>query len=162
MLELIRKGTKRQTLRWWTYARVKVGQRAYVPGLGYVEVTAVERLPGLGVLRSADARADGFGSVRALRAALGEMYAGGTAGKVLWRVRFAWDGKTVGAGRRRAAKRGRGRKGTGEKRSAWGAPGKEGKQVMRVALRDYLVAAGGAGGREGIRRGRAGGGAGGR
>jgi len=89
-LGLIRTGRKTQTIRLWRHARVKPGQRAFVPGLGRVRITAVERLAALANLTRADARADGFATRRQMLAEIRRLYAGVTD-RAVWRVRFAWE-----------------------------------------------------------------------
>jgi hypothetical protein len=90
-LDLIRRGCKTQTIRLWQYPRVKVGQRAYVPGLSPARllITAVDPLPSLAALTAADARADGFTTCRQLRAEIARLYKGVT-GRQLYRVRFQY------------------------------------------------------------------------
>jgi hypothetical protein len=67
--EGIADGTITAALRRWKRAQVVAGGR-YRTGIGLVEMTAVERVTAA-KLRSADARAAGFGSVRALLADAG-------------------------------------------------------------------------------------------
>jgi hypothetical protein len=73
-LDSIRQGRKQQTIRLWKYRRMKPGQRSYIPGAGYIRVTAVEEVA-LESLTDADARPDGFDSADALRAELKQLYA---------------------------------------------------------------------------------------
>lgn len=82
--DAIRRGEKRTTLRWWTYARVRAGSVHLVPGLGRVRIDGVTTMQP-GALRAAH----GFATLRELRAALAAIY--GTAageGKKLYLVRF--------------------------------------------------------------------------
>jgi hypothetical protein len=90
-LDLIRRGRKSQTIRLWRHPRVKVGQRAYVPGLAPARllITAVDVLPSLAALTAADARADGFATCRQLRAEIARLYKGVTD-RQLYRVRFKY------------------------------------------------------------------------
>lgn len=88
----IRSGEKTTTLRYWDRARVKVGQRVFSPGVGYMRVTSVGEVK-LAELTAADAMADGFGSVAALKTALGGMYSGEAKRKPLWRVAFVYEGE---------------------------------------------------------------------
>ena len=87
----IRRGLKTTTLRLWRTRRVSPGQVHTVPGLGRVRIEAVE-LVALGELSAADARADGFASLAALRRVLRELYPAlrgrRAAGRQLHRVHF--------------------------------------------------------------------------
>ena len=69
----IREGRKRTTIRRWHRPRLRAGQEAFAPGVGWLAIEAVEpvELSGLG---DADARADGFASLRELRRVLLELY----------------------------------------------------------------------------------------
>lgn len=89
-LPLIRGGRKRQTIRLWRHARVKKGQRAYVPGLGHVTITHVDVLNSLRALTRADALADGFGSRREMLAEIHRLYPSPGQGVRVFRVRFRW------------------------------------------------------------------------
>jgi hypothetical protein len=71
--EAIRGGTKRTTLRRWSAARVRAGQRAFSPGLGWLQIEAVDAVE-LEQLTGADARADGFDRVSDMLKALREIY----------------------------------------------------------------------------------------
>jgi hypothetical protein len=73
-LDAIRAGEKTQTIRLWTHRRMRTGQRSYIPGVGYIRLTAVDEVE-LDQLTDADAKPDGFDSADALRAELGELYA---------------------------------------------------------------------------------------
>jgi hypothetical protein len=94
-LALIRSGRKTQTIRLWTRPRVKVGQRAYVPGLAppgapaRLLITSIDTLPSVNALTAADARADGFATCRRLRAEIARLYPGIT-GRRLYRIRFQY------------------------------------------------------------------------
>ena len=72
-IEQIRNGEKTQTIRLWKYRRMKPGQRSYIPGVGYVAITSVERVE-LEQLTNADAVPDGFLSADALRTELCALY----------------------------------------------------------------------------------------
>ena len=69
----IRAGEKVQTIRLWKYCRMKVGQRSYIPGAGFIRVTAVEPVE-LAELCDDDARPDGFETADALRAEIDLLY----------------------------------------------------------------------------------------
>jgi hypothetical protein len=69
----IRDGAKRTTIRRWLRPRLKPGQRAYSPGLGWLLIDSVD-LINLEDLHDADALADGFPTVREMRRALHELY----------------------------------------------------------------------------------------
>ena len=72
-VEQIRCGEKTQTIRLWKYRRMKTGQRSYIPGVGYVAITSVERVE-LAQLTDADAVPDGFPTADALRTELCALY----------------------------------------------------------------------------------------
>jgi hypothetical protein len=87
-LPAIRDGHKTQTIRLWKRRRMRAGQRSYIPGAGYIRVTAVEPVD-LGALGDADARPDGFETADALRAELSRLYPDRlAAGCRPWRVVF--------------------------------------------------------------------------
>ncbi len=92
LVELVRRGRKRQTIRLWTRAMVCAGGVSYTPGLGRMRITAVDELAGLGALTRADAVADGFGSLRELLGEIERIYGGEgvPAGRRVYRVRFEW------------------------------------------------------------------------
>ncbi|MEX2114064.1 MAG: ASCH domain-containing protein, partial [Pirellulales bacterium] len=62
------------TIRLWIVRRMKAGQRSYIPGAGYIRVTAVEPVDVVG-LTDFDALPDGFDSAKALRRELDRLYA---------------------------------------------------------------------------------------
>jgi hypothetical protein len=73
-LEAIRRGEKTQTIRLWSHPRMRVGQRSYIPGAGYIRIESVEPVE-LAALSDADAIPDGFATADALRAELASIYA---------------------------------------------------------------------------------------
>jgi hypothetical protein len=72
-LAAIRAGQKCQTIRLWKFARMRSGQRSYIPGAGYISITGVEEVS-LDSLTDADARLDGFDTAAQLRAELAQLY----------------------------------------------------------------------------------------
>lgn len=70
----IHDGTKRTTIRRWRTARLKAGQRAFAPGVGWLIIESVEQLDDLDALGDADARADGFETIDQMRQALAAIY----------------------------------------------------------------------------------------
>jgi hypothetical protein len=87
-LAAIRAGEKTQTVRLWPFRRMKAGQRSYIPGAGYIRVTAVDEVP-LDELTEQDARLDGFETLPALRAELASLYPPDVAaGHRPYRIRF--------------------------------------------------------------------------
>jgi hypothetical protein len=72
-LAAIRSGRKTQTIRLWKYRRMRTGQRSYIPGAGYIRVTAVEEVQ-LHELSDEDARRDGFETAGQLRAEITRLY----------------------------------------------------------------------------------------
>jgi hypothetical protein len=79
-LAAIRSGRKTQTIRLWSHRRMRAGQRSYIPGAGYIRVTAVDEVQ-LDELTDEDARLDGFETAGELlgeiRQLYGEQLAGG-------------------------------------------------------------------------------------
>ncbi|MCE5267262.1 MAG: ASCH domain-containing protein [Planctomycetaceae bacterium] len=73
-LPAIRAGEKTQTIRLWPYRRMRAGQRSYIPGVGYIRVTAVDQVD-LDQLTDADAVPDGFPTADQLKAEIAELYA---------------------------------------------------------------------------------------
>jgi hypothetical protein len=69
----IRSGEKRTTIRRWTSPRLKAGKRAYSPGLGWLNIESVDEID-LRELDEADARADGFQTLSAMKKTLRELY----------------------------------------------------------------------------------------
>jgi hypothetical protein len=87
--EPIRSGTKRTTLRRWDRPRVRAGERAFSPGLGWLAIVAVDEVADLSTLTDADARADGFASRDELLNALLSIYPNHeTDGRRWFRVGF--------------------------------------------------------------------------
>lgn len=87
-LELIRAGSKSQTIRLCKFCRFRAGQRSYIPGVGYIRVTEVDPVQ-LDELTDDDARLDGFGSAAALLAEIRTLYADRLAeGYCAFRLRF--------------------------------------------------------------------------
>jgi hypothetical protein len=72
-LPAIRSGQKTQTIRLWQHRRMRAGQRSYIPGAGYIRVTAVEEVR-LDDLTDEDARPDGFETADLLRAEISLLY----------------------------------------------------------------------------------------
>ena len=89
----IREGRKRTTIRRWPAARpgLRAGQRVFSPGLGWLNIDAVEPVD-IESLGDDDARADGFDTSAGLRQVLLELYPDQAAdGKAWFRVRFSVD-----------------------------------------------------------------------
>lgn len=87
-LPAIRCGEKTQTIRLWSFRRMKPGQRSYIPGAGYIRVLAVDAIE-LADLTDEDARPDGFPTASALRRELAALYADQlAAGQQAYRIRF--------------------------------------------------------------------------
>ena len=89
----IREGRKRTTIRRWPAARpgLRAGQRVFSPGLGWLNIDAVEPVE-IETLGDDDARADGFDTSAVLRQVLLELYPDHSAdGKAWFRVRFSVD-----------------------------------------------------------------------
>jgi len=87
-LEAIRSGQKTQTIRLWKFARMRAGQRSYIPGVGYIRITAVDEVK-LADLTDEDAVRDGFETADLLRAEIAALYDPQTAqGQRVFRIRF--------------------------------------------------------------------------
>jgi hypothetical protein len=86
--DAIRRGAKRTTLRYWRSCRIKAPSVHTIPGLGSVRIESVQPLD-LRDLTDADAQADGFENLRALRRALRALYPPEQReGRTLYLVRF--------------------------------------------------------------------------
>ncbi len=72
-LAAIRSGRKTQTIRLWKHRRMRSGQRSYIPGAGYIRVTAIDEVQ-LDELTDEDARPDGFETADQLRAEIARLY----------------------------------------------------------------------------------------
>ncbi len=72
-LAAIREGQKTQTIRLWKHRHMRAGQRSYIPGAGYIRVTAVDEVR-LEELTDADARPDGFETAALLRGEIALLY----------------------------------------------------------------------------------------
>jgi len=82
-------GEKTQTVRVWKHRMMRTGQRSYIPGAGYIRITAVDEVS-LDALTGEDAALDGFESALALRSEIAALYSGQVAaGHKAYRVRFA-------------------------------------------------------------------------
>ena len=90
LVELVRSGKKRQTIRYWTRPIVSPGQISFTPGLGKMKILSVEELTGYQELTLEDALADGFTSLPELLAELKRNYPQIPPGKRLYRVVFQW------------------------------------------------------------------------
>lgn len=86
-LDAIRSGEKTQTIRLWKYARMRAGQRSYIPGAGYIQIERVDPVE-LDELTDADARPDGFASAAELRREIAQLYAGRGDDEQPYRVVF--------------------------------------------------------------------------
>lgn len=71
--DAIRAGRKTSTIRYWRRAMVAAGSVHNIRGLGRIRIDRVRTVT-LGELTAADARADGFETLAALKRALNEMY----------------------------------------------------------------------------------------
>ena len=88
-LEKIRSGQKKQTIRFWKYRRMKAGQRSYIPGIGYIQITGVE-LVELEKLTEHDARLDGFSTRQEFIDEIHQLYADKIdAGYQTYRITFS-------------------------------------------------------------------------
>ena len=72
-LQAILSGQKTQTIRLWKYARMRAGQRSYIPGAGYIRVTAVDEVQ-LDALTDEDGQRDGFETAALLRSEIALLY----------------------------------------------------------------------------------------
>jgi hypothetical protein len=89
--DAIRSGQKRTTIRRWSSARLKAGQRAFAPGLGYLTIEAVDVVR-LEQLSDADALADGFDSLAQMKRMLRRLYpAAASDGRQWFKVSFRRD-----------------------------------------------------------------------
>lgn len=87
-LEAIRDGRKTQTVRLWRVCRFRTGQRSYIPGVGYIQITAIDAVR-LEDLTDEDAVLDGFPSAAALLQEIHSLYADRlNQGYQAYRIRF--------------------------------------------------------------------------
>jgi hypothetical protein len=88
-LDWIRQGRKTQTVRLWKWRKMKPGQRSYIPGVGYIQIGAVDEVA-LPELTDEDAVLDGFDSAEALRHEIQALYPMQlAAGYRAFRIRFS-------------------------------------------------------------------------
>jgi hypothetical protein len=88
-MDAIRSGRKTQTVRLWKYRKMKPGQRSYIPGAGYIQISDVDEVS-LAELTEDDAKLDGFDSSAALRCEIELLYPKQlAAGHKEFRVRFS-------------------------------------------------------------------------
>ena|SRR5439155_9689903 len=102
--DAIRDGNKRTTIRRWNAPRLRAGQRAFAPGLGWLRIEAVDVIE-LDHLTDADARTDGFETLVAMKRALRSLYPSHRRdGRKWFRVTFRPDesGNGDGNGNRNA------------------------------------------------------------
>jgi hypothetical protein len=98
-LAAIRSGEKTQTIRLWKHRRMRAGQRSYIPGAGYIRVTAVDEVQ-LEALRDEDARPDGFATADELRREIARLYPEGqSSGYKAYRMVFHLLPGEVGKGK---------------------------------------------------------------
>ncbi len=90
LVDLVRAGKKRQTIRYWNRPIVFPGQISFTPGLGKMKILRVEELAGYESLTANDARDDGFDTLEELLAELRRNYPEVPPGKRLYRVVFQW------------------------------------------------------------------------
>src|SRR5947209_5029890 len=91
LIDLVRAGKKRQTIRLWKSRRLRPGPISFTPGLGKMRITAVDTLPSLAALTAADPRADGFPTKNSLLAEIHAIY-GTPLPKIrlIPRIQFQW------------------------------------------------------------------------
>ena len=100
--EAIRQGLKRTTIRRWDRPRLRAGQEAFAPGVGWLAIERVEPVE-LDALADADARADGFESLGDLRLLLLALYPDHASdGKQWFRVCFSMTRAVEPPGRGKA------------------------------------------------------------
>ena len=98
--EAIRAGRKRTTIRRWDKPRVRAGEQAFSPGLGWLMIEAVDAVE-LERLGEADAVADGFETASEMRTLLLSLYPRHqTDGKQWFRVHFVLHAPQPNRGRR--------------------------------------------------------------
>jgi hypothetical protein len=133
LLDLVRSGAKRQTIRFWSRPMVRAGQLAFTPGLGRVRILSVERLASLRALTARDARADGFPTRRRLLAEIRAIYGPAIPpGRFIYRVRFAWPAEPASDPARASPAPRRQRSAPALRRAS---------SLKKRILRDFLVAA---------------------
>src|SRR5690348_16718027 len=95
-LPAIRSGEKKQTIRLWKFRHMRTGQRSYIPGVGHIQILAVEPVE-IDALTDADAIPDGFPNAAALQSELRTIYGDKLAnGHKAFRISFAVEGSCAG------------------------------------------------------------------
>ena len=90
-LPAIRSGEKTQTIRLWKFRHMRAGQRSYIPGIGRIQITAIEPVD-IDALTDADAIPDGFPTAIALQTELRTIYGEKLAqGYQAFRITFQCD-----------------------------------------------------------------------
>ncbi|HUO08553.1 MAG TPA: ASCH domain-containing protein [Phycisphaerae bacterium] len=150
LVELVRRGKKRQTIRLWSRPVVRVGQISYTPGLGRMKITAVDQLANLNALTEADAQADGFDTLAALKAEIRKIYGGASqiGGRAIFRIKFEWPideagRKLVMESKGRGGESANGRKpcpSPARPLAVSPARGRGMSRAQREMLRDFVVA----------------------
>jgi hypothetical protein len=139
LVDLVRTGKKRQTIRLWSRAMLHAGQISYTPGLGRMKITGVDILPTLAALTEADARADGFDSLAALLDEIRRIYGDAPQGRTIFRIQFDWP--IDEAGRKLAIAPAAVARKNGSVRSTRPAPPKSSMTVaQRGKLRAFILA----------------------
>ena len=91
LVELVRAGKKRQTIRLWSRPLLKANQVSYTPGLGKMRITQIDEIASLDELTDADAQADGFADRKSLLAEIHRIYGPSIPpGRRIYRIRFQW------------------------------------------------------------------------
>ncbi len=87
-LDAIRADEKTQTIRLWKHRHMRAGQRSYTPGVGPIEILAIDEVQ-VAELTDADALPDGFPTAAALQHELQEIYGDKlAAGYKAFRIKF--------------------------------------------------------------------------
>jgi uncharacterized protein YqfB (UPF0267 family) len=93
---LIREGRKTTTLRRWPSCRLVAGDRVYAPGVGWLQIRGIDEVSWES-LTDADARADGFASMKELTEAIRELYPNQDGdGRRWYRIRFTPEQPAMG------------------------------------------------------------------
>jgi len=102
-IDAIRRGDKTTTLRRWKSRRLRAGTRAKAPGFGWLNILSCEEV-NLKDLTEADAKADGFASLKDVMKTLAQIYPNcASDGRHWFRVVFSPEGpKTTPAQAARA------------------------------------------------------------
>ena len=88
-------GSKTTTVRCWKLCNIAPGDRVFSPSVGWLRINSCDRIE-LDDLKEADAKADGFASLKELHRVLRRLYpTSATAGRQWYRIAFVLEKSSV-------------------------------------------------------------------